>query len=72
MRGGVDQEDVFFVPGLLGFHMYRDIPESMMGAYPPRVRRDLDIDPRGNARSALGLCAPANRRSVYGDGESTP
>ena len=33
-------------------------PEA--GPYPPRVRWDLDVDPRGNFRRALALRAPAD------------
>ena len=40
--------------------------------YPPRVRRDLEVGPRGNSRSTPALRAPANRRSIHRGGVSTP
>ena len=42
-------------------YIYGRISERGMEPYPPRVRRDLDLVPRGNSRSALvPLLAPAN------------
>ena len=54
-------------------YIYGRISERGMEPYPPRVRRDLDLVPRGNSRSALvPLLAPANQRSVDGGGIYTP
>ena len=39
------------------------IPDPRMGNYPPRVRRDLGVGPRGNSRRALASLAPAYQQS---------
>ena len=43
----------FFVPGLSELLRYGRISHPGMGPYPPRVRRDLDVGPRGNSRRSL-------------------
>ena len=43
----------FFVPGLLELYIYGRIPDPGMTPCPSRVRRDLDVGPRGSYRSAL-------------------
>ena len=53
-RGAVSIRAVsVFVPGLLELWIYGRISDPGMGNYPPRVRRDLGVGPRGNSRSAL-------------------
>ena len=42
-----------FVPALLKLKMYGRIYDSGLGPYNPRVRRDLNVVPRGNSRRAL-------------------
>ena len=41
------------VPGLLELQLYRNIFNAEMRPYPPRVRRDLGVGPRGNSRRPL-------------------
>ena len=41
-----------FVPTLSELYMYGEIVEPWMGTYPPRVRRDRGVSPRGNSRRA--------------------
>ena len=45
-----------FVPGLLELYIYGRIPDPGMTPCPARVRRDLDVGPRGSYCSSL---APA-------------
>ena len=40
--------------------------------YPPRLRRDLGVGPRGNSRRALAPGAPTNQQSPSGVRVSTP
>ena len=40
--------------------------------YTSRVRRDRDVVPKGDCRSALALSVPANKQSMDGGGVSTP
>ena len=37
-------------PGCWSLFTYGRIPAPMMGIFPPRVRRDLGVGPRGNSR----------------------
>ena len=50
----------------------RRVYDRGMILYPSRVRRDLDVVPKGDCRSALALSVPANEQSVDGGGVSTP
>ena len=50
----------------------RESSDPGMKPYPPRVRRDLDVVPRGNSRRALSPCAPANQQPASGVRDSTP
>ena len=43
-----------FVPRLFELRKYEGISYPGMGPCPPRVRRDLDVGPRGNSRRVLG------------------
>ena len=44
-----------------------------MRPYPPRVRQDLDVRPRGSALAVqLAPCAPANQKAAGAVGVSTP
>ena len=43
-----------------------------MRPYPPRVRRDLDVVPRGNPRRALATKSAVNQELDSGFGVSTP
>ena len=51
---------------------YGGIYDPGIRPYPPRVRRDLGVGPRGNSRRALAPRAPANEQSPSGVGVSTP
>ena len=52
-RGAVSTRVIsVFVAGLLGFKTWL-IPDPGTRNYPPRVRRDLNVVPRGNARRAV-------------------
>ena len=42
------------VPCWLELYMFRIISDLGMGLYPPRVRRDVDVGPRGNSLIAFG------------------
>ena len=61
-----------FVPGLSTLQSYGRISDPGMGNYPPRVRQDLDVGPRGNFRHALAPSAPANQQPVKWVVISTP
>ena len=45
---------------------------SRVEPYPPQLRWDLDVDPRGDSRSTLAPSAPVNQKSFDGGGVSTP
>ena len=53
-----------FVPSLSELSMYGGIAEPGMGIYPPRVRQDRGVSPRGNSRRArlAPLLAESGRR----------
>ena len=55
-----------FVPSLSELSMYGGIAEPGMGIYPPRVRRDRGVSPRGNSRRArlAPLLAESGRRGT--------
>ena len=49
------------------------ISDPGMGTYPPRVRRDLGVGPRGNSLRALAPGVPANQQIIqWGLGFHTP
>ena len=49
-----------YVPRLLEVYRYGWVPDTGMGTYYPRVRRDRGVCPRGNPRRAMAPEAPAN------------
>ena len=51
---------------------YGRISGPVMGTYPPRVRRDLGVGPRGNSRRALATKAPTNQQLASAVGVSIP
>ena len=55
MRSGVDPGDLRFLPRFVGVvEIWKDfLVWGWELIYPPRVRRDVDIDQRGNSRRAL-------------------
>ena len=53
LRGGIDPGDLRFRPRVVGVVEIWNGFEPGMGNYPPRVRRDLGVGPRGNYRRAL-------------------
>ena len=52
VRGGSTRGITVFVPVLSQLLIYGVISEPGMGIYPPRVRRDRGVSPRGNSRRA--------------------
>ena len=53
LRGGIDPGDVSFRPRVVGDVEIWKSFEPGMGINPPRARRDLGVDPRGNYRRTL-------------------
>ena len=55
MRSGVDPGDLRFLPRFVGVvEIWKDfLVWGWELIYPPRVRRDVDVDQRGNSRRAL-------------------
>ena len=72
VRGGIDPGDLCFRLPLVTIVDVWKYFRSGDGNYPPRVRRDLGVGPRGNSRRALAPRAPDNQQSARGVRVSTP
>ena len=63
LRGGIDPRDLHLRSRVVGV-VERRVSDPGMGSYPPQVRWDLGVGPRGNSRRAMAPRAPAHQQSL--------